>query len=65
MFMINAIMKYVHIITRRIHVYSVNIIQPFSSCISLKGCDSYVQVKCSDFNSHYKWNNYLAVNNIY
>ena len=25
---------------------------------SVKGCDSYFKVKCSNFQSRYKWNNY-------
>jgi len=28
-----------------------------------KGCDSNFEVKCSNFNSFYKLNNYLALNN--
>ena len=31
---------------------------------SLKGCDSNFEVKCSNFESHYKWNNFLALNTV-
>ena len=31
----------------------------------LKGSDSNVEVKCSNFKSCYKWHNYLALNNMY
>ena len=37
----------------------------FLSKIDLKGWDSYFEVKCSNFKSRYKWNNYLALNNMY
>ena len=30
----------------------------------INGCDSYFEVKCSNFESRYKWNNYLALNNM-
>ena len=31
----------------------------------IKGCDSNFEVKCSNFKSRYKWNDYLAFNIMY
>jgi len=33
--------------------------------IDIKGCDSNFQVKYSNFKTHWKWNIYLASNNMY
>ena len=32
---------------------------------AVKGCDSNFDIKCSNLKSRYKWNNYLALNNMY
>ena len=32
---------------------------------SFKGCDSNFEVKCSNYKSRYKCNNYFASNNMY